>query len=480
MVGGTMNPLWTLVRCLGWLALFGSGGTVSAAPGQLRAGAAVVDITPALGVANGGVIARGGPVTHIHDGLHARCLVLDDGATRLAIAICDMRMLGGEVVARAKSLAGEATGLAPENILIAATHTHAAPAMVGIHPEPRDRAYAEFVARRIADGITRAGHHLAPAKVGWGFGSAPQHVHNRRWFMKPGAIAANPFGGGSDEVKMNPPRGTDLLKPAGPVDPQVSVLDVRHADGRPLAVLANYGLHYVGGYQAGHVSADYFGLFADRVQGLLGADRQHPPFVAMMSNGTSGDVSINDFSAKQERLPAWVKMQRVADDLAAEVVKVTGDIGHHTTAPLAVAATELQLGVRRPDAKRLVWARRTLAYATDPKRLTRPVIYAQETLALAKFPAKVPVALQAFRIGDLRIITVPCEMFAETGLALKQEAGLGPLFIIELANGYRGYLPTPRQHEWGGYETWPARSSYLEVQAAPKIRAALLGLLGKL
>ena len=480
MVGGTMNSLWTLVRCLGWFALFGSGGTVSAAPGQLRAGAAVVDITPALGVAKGGVIARGGPVTHIHDELHARCLVLDDGATRLAIAICDMRMLGGEVVARAKSLAGEATGLAPENILIAATHTHAAPAMVGIHPEPRDRAYAEFVARRIADGITRAGHHLAPAKVGWGFGSAPQHVHNRRWFMKPIAIAANPFGGRSDEVKMNPPRGTDLLKPAGPVDSQVSVLDVRHTDGRPLALLANYGLHYVGGYQAGHVSADYFGLFADRVQGLLGADRQHPPFVAMMSNGTSGDVSNNDFRAKPERLPAWVKMQRVANDLAGKVAKVVGNIGHHATAPLAVAATELQLGVRRPDDARLAWARRTLANDTDPKRLTRPEIYAQEALALAKFPARVPVVLQAFRIGDLRIITVPCEMFAETGLALKQEAGLGPLFIIELANGYRGYLPTPRQHEWGGYETWPARSSYLEVQAAPKIRAALLGLLSKL
>lgn len=475
-----MNSLWTLVQCLGWFALFGSGGTVSAAPGQLRAGAAVVDITPALGVANGGVIARGGAATHIHDELHARCLVLDDGATRLAIAICDMRMLGGEVVARAKSLAGEATGLAPENILIAATHTHAAPAMVGIHPEPRDRAYAEFVARRIADGITRAGHHLAPAKVGWGFGSAPQHVHNRRWFMKPMAIAANPFGGRSDEVKMNPPRGTDLLKPAGPVDPQVSVLDVRHTDGRPLALLANYGLHYVGGYQAGHVSADYFGLFADRVQGLLGADRQHPPFVAMMSNGTSGDVSNNDFRAKPERLPAWVKMQRVANDLAGKVAKVVGNIGHHATAPLAVAATELQLGVRRPDDARLAWARRTLANDTDPKRLTRPEIYAQEALALAKFPARVPVVLQAFRIGDLRIITVPCEMFAETGLALKQEAGLGPLFIIELANGYRGYLPTPRQHEWGGYETWPARSSYLEVQAAPKIRAALLGLLSKL
>ncbi len=477
MIGVTMNFRWALVWCL---ALFGMDEPVAAALGQLRAGAAVVDITPALGVANGGVIARGGLVTHIHDELHARCLVFDDGATRLAIAICDMRMLGGEVVARAKSLAGKATGLAPENILIAATHTHAAPALVGIHPEPRDRAYAEFVARRIADGITRAGHRLASAKVGWGFGTAPRHVHNRRWFMKLGAVAANPFGGESDEVKMNPPRGIDLLEPAGPVDPQVSVLDVRHVDGRPLALLANYGLHYVGGYRAGHVSADYFGMFADRVQELLKADRQYPPFIAMMSNGTSGDVSNNDFRAKPERLPAWVKMQRVAADLAAEAVKVAGGISHHAAAPLAVVATELQLGVRRPDEARLAWARRTLANDPDPKRLTRPEIYAQEALALAKFPAKVPVSLAAFRIGKLRIVTVPCEMFAETGLALKQEGGPGPLFIIELANGYRGYLPTPRQHGWGGYETWPARSSYLEEQAAPKIRASLLDLLTKL
>ncbi len=449
-------------------------------PGQLRAGAVVVDITPALGVANGGVIARGGPVTRIHDELHARCLMLDDGAIRLAIAICDMRMLGGDVVARAKSLAGKATGLAPEYILIAATHTHAAPAIVGIHPEPRDRAYAEFVARRIADGITRAGHHLAPARVGWGFGSAPQHVHNRRWFMKPGAVVANPFGGTSDKVKMNPPRGADLLEPVGLVDPQVSVLDVRHADGRPLALLANYGLHYVGGYQAGHVSADYFGLFANRVQDLLDADPQHPPFVAMMSNGTSGDVSNNDFRIKPERLPAWVKMQRVANDIAGEVAEVIEDIEHSDAATLAVAAIELQLGVRRPDAARLVWARHTLANDTDPQRLTRPEIYAQEALALATFPPKVPVVLQAFRVGELRIMTVPCEMFAETGLALKKKARPAPVFIIELANGYRGYLPTPRQHEWGGYETWPARSSYLEEQAAPKISAAMLGLLKKL
>ena len=69
-------------------------------------------------------------------------------------------------------------------------------------------------------------------------------------------------------------------------------------------------------------------------------------------------------------------------------------------------------------------------------------------------------------------------MFAQTGLEIKRRAALKPTFIVELANGYNGYLPTPDQHALGGYETWPARSSYLEVDAAPRIRDALLGLLG--
>ena len=88
-------------------------------------------------------------------------------------------------------------------------------------------------------------------------------------------------------------------------------------------------------------------------------------------------------------------------------------------------------------------------------------------------------SLQAIRIGELGIAAIPCEVFAETGLAIKARSPLRPTFTIELANGYNGYLPTPEQHALGGYETWPARSSYLEVQAEPKIRSAVLGLLSK-
>ena len=95
---------------------------------RFRAGAATSNITLPLGAANGGVIARGGPATGIHDELHARCLAFDDGPAQVAIAVCDVRMIGRDIVDRAKTLVHEATGWPAENILIAATHTHAAPA----------------------------------------------------------------------------------------------------------------------------------------------------------------------------------------------------------------------------------------------------------------------------------------------------------------------------------------------------------------
>ena len=106
-------------------------------------------------------------------------------------------------------------------------------------------------------------------------------------------------------------------------------------------------------------------------------------------------------------------------------------------------------------------------------------IYAEEALHLSKYPESVLVPIQAIRIGDIGIVAIPCEVFGQTGLAIKSESPLKRTFTIELANGYYGYLPTAQEHELGGYETWPARSSFLEVNAESKIRAEALRLLRK-
>ena len=104
-------------------------------------------------------------------------------------------------------------------------------------------------------------------------------------------------------------------------------------------------------------------------------------------------------------------------------------------------------------------------------------VYARETVLLAKYPPKVKVILQAIRVGELGIVANPCETFVEIGLDIKKKSPLKHTFTIELANGYNGYLPTPAQHALGGYETWRARSSYLEVNASPAIVSAWTELL---
>jgi hypothetical protein len=458
------------------------GSTCFGAPGKdvLRAGAAKADITLPLGGVNGGVILRGSPVRQIHDELYARCLVLDDGSTQLAFVVCDLRMICRELVDRAKSLAAAALGWPASHLLVAATHTHAAPGLVNIQNAEIDRWYADFVVVRIADAIRRAAAQLAPARIGWGSVKKPEHVFNRRYKVQPGKAPPDPFGQSRDGVVTNPPAALALQEPAGTVDPELSVVSVQGADGRPLAVLANYGLHYVGGYSPDSVSADYFAVFAERIGQLLGADSDGAPFVGIMSNGASGDVNNVDPQHRGERNPPWQKMQQVAENLGQSAAQVCNAMEYRSSVRLRVATRELELAVRQPDASRLAWARQVVAGIKDKNKLSRPEVYADEALALAAGEDRVSIPLQAIRIGELGIAAAPCEVFAETGLEIKRDSPLKPTFLIELANGYGGYLPTREQHALGGYESWPARSSFLEVDAASKIRDGLLNLLNEL
>lgn len=451
----------------------------AAKPPTFRAGAATSNITPPLGVSlNGGMSDRS--ARHIHDELRARCLVLDDGETRIAIVSCDSCMISRRTFDEAKRLIEKETRLPAGNLLMSATHTHSAVSSCSVFQSDAEKDYLPFLARRIADGVRRAVNNLTPAHIGWGVGSAPREVFNRRWHMKSGTIPPGPFEGRSDDVKMNPPRASPyLVRPAGPVDPTISVISVRTPAGEPLAVVANYSLHYVGGTGPGHVSADYFGAFCDRIEELL-VDRRHdPPFVAMMTNGTSGDINNIDFRRKGKRRQPYEQIRHVAGHVAAEVEKVVRAIDHRAHAKIDASHAELELGVRRPSAQEVSKARATLEKAVREGRELRGLseIYARETVLLADYPETVAIELQSLRVGDVAICAIPCEVFVEIGLELRRKSPLPMTFTIELANGYNGYLPTPRQHELGGYETWRARSSYLEVGASVKIVRRLQKLL---
>ena len=455
------------------------------APGAkvFKAGAAISNISPQLG---GGIVGgwSAPPANHIHDELHVRCLALDDGTTRLAFAVVDSVGVSREVFDAAKRLIHAATGLAPEHTMMSATHTHSAVSSGSASAPASGNPlgdYRTFLTRRIADGVRRAINNLEPARIGWGAGQVPQHVFNRRWLLKDGKTAVNPFGG-QDLAVMNPGGRKDLFKPAGPTNPEVYFLSIQSTSGRPIALLANYWLHYVGGVGANDISADYFGVFCDRIQQLLGADRQDPPFVGILANGPCGDVNNNNYTPGAPPGPKYAryeKMRAVANDVAQEVMRVHRTLQHRDWVELGSAQAEPELQMRHPTPEMVQRAREILARpATVSPGHLREVDYARRTMAAKDWPEKVSIVLQTFRLGGLGIAAIPFETFTETGLAIKAKSPFKDTFTIELANGSNGYLPTPEQHELGGYETWLG-TNRVEKEATRKIEAKVLELFAR-
>ena len=306
----------------------------------LRAGASIADITPHVGVSLDGPISKNGPVKAIHDRLHARALVLSDGTTQLAIVVCDACMIGRDVFDAAKEIVHRRTGLPITHMLMSATHTHAAPRATHIGTSELDNAYHLFLAQRIAESVIHAQTNLAPAQIGWTSFRKPDFIRCRRSLCEPGSVGANPFGDLGERIKSVSGKSTRVIEPAGPVDPQFSVLSVQHIDGKPLAVMGNFSVHYCGGYQRGLVSADYFGHFATALEVDLHAGDDHPPFVGMMSNGTSGNTGAIERGGKSYPPFEWMKVS--ARILADETLRKLKTVEYRRKTPLATPSFRMR------------------------------------------------------------------------------------------------------------------------------------------
>ena len=441
-----------------------------------RAGTAIVDINPpTLPIRMAGNINLT-LANKVLDPLSVRAMVLDDGTTAVAIALIDSCMVDRETIDAARAIAERETGIPAARMLVASTHTHTAPAAYGCHGNDAESAYVEFLIPRIAAAIVDAYQSRVPARVGWAKADCPQFVHCRRWFMKPDA-AENPpaafTGQPVNLVAMNPGYANPYkIRQTGPVDPAVTVLSVQTTDGKPLGLLANYSTHYAGVSEPG-LSADYFGEFCRVMARDLGV-KEGDDFVAILSNGTSGDANAVDFTKPDWKNDRFMVARAVADAAMTAMKKMI----YRDSAPLAMTEQLLTLKVRKPSDRDRDFAREYLA-SNVGDRPTRTVEenYARETVLIADWPAEKEVKLQALRIGDFAIATSPCETYGITGLTIKDQSPFELTMVISLANGCNGYLPPPDQFELGGYTTWRARSSYLEVAAEPLIRETLVKLL---
>jgi hypothetical protein len=432
----------------------------------LRAGTAAVDISPTVFP----IQLRSGPSDYVHDPLYVRAIAFENGQGRAVIAVVDAIGVGRETCDEAKAVVAEKTGWKPSEMLVCATHTHSAPK--GGDTTPGRIAYEEKRLGGIVEALTRAVESLEPAKVGFASDEEPSEVYNRRWFLKPGTMDPNPFGE-LDRVRTNAPRDK-LLKPAGPTDSEVCVVDVRTRRGKALGLIANYALHYVGGIPkvtgedgkiVGMASADYFGQFARIMPYRVSGANPPENFVAMMTNGASGDINNIDFYGKRAPRAPFEQIRMVATKAADAAWRAVKKIEQYDENPLvAVRQREVTLKYRQTTEAEVERARKLLELPRKEREKLhkRAIQYANNTLRFAdpEHPETEDVIVQAIRIGDQAIVSMPFEVLVEIGLDIKEKSPFPRTFLIELANGGYGYLPPPHQHELGGYETWIGTSRF--------------------
>ena len=449
----------------------------SNAAAELKVGAAVIDITPErLPVVVSGSFVKRWFGTVISP-LSARAIVIDDGETRIGMLVVDTCLTPQPLCDEVKKLVAKQTSIPQDRILISATHCHTAPSL-GDNLVSPDENYVEFVREKLVSALVTAESRLEPAAVGWGAIDAGKYTAVRRWIRRTDRVENDVFGNPTVKAHMHAAANWDnVTGPSGPEDPELSLISFQGTDGRPLAVLANFSMHYFG--DAAGLSSDYYGLFCDGLKRHLqsNAASNKAPFVGIMSHGCSGDIWRADYTQPpaSRYMPEIDEYTQKMVDLAMEAYQT---IEHRRDADLQMVESRLPLNYRVPDQQRLQWAQQIIKKMGPREPETQEEAYAREQIALHQ-DKSAEVVVQAIRIGDIAIAALSTETYALTGLKIKLQSPFEKTMVIELANGSHGYLPSPAQHYLGGYNTWPMRGAGLEVQAEPIITAAVLGQLEK-
>ncbi|HCO92848.1 MAG TPA: hypothetical protein DIU00_02675 [Phycisphaerales bacterium] len=429
-----------------------SARRTSARVTQLTAGLAVADITPPIGYRMSGYFSER-LSTGTSNPLHAKAIVLRQGETSAAMVFCDIIGLSLDISSRARRWAAERTGIPASNILIAATHSHTGPlyfgalrkhfhdAAVAEHgSDPCEKVnYAEQLVEKLADVIVRADAAAKPVRLAAGSTGQQGLSFNRRFHMKDGTVRFNPGA-------LNP----DIVRPAGPIDPEVGMVFLRNADGDNNAVgaLVNFTLHLdtVGGTK---YAADYPYYLEQSLREKYG-----DKFVLLFGNGTCGDINHFDVTKKQRLRTDYIGRT------LAETVKAKKESLEAVTEPaLAVLSGIVHAPLQQFESDDIAWARENIKKVGTGELSFIKEVEAYKILAREMRPGRtIPLEVQIFRLSrDVAVVGLPGEVFVDLGLKIKRASPFATTLVIELCQDAPGYIPTKKAFAEGSYETVNSR-----------------------
>ena len=428
----------------------------------MRAAAASVDITPPVGTSLAGYFHER-RASGIHDPLYAKALVVEDGPQVIAIVACDLIATTRETVRKIRAIARDQCGIPAQNIMVASTHTHLGPTTVEVLQSTTDGNALDRVVEGAAQALAQAASELQNASICLSRGELHGVAFNRRYRMADGTVRTNP---GADP---------DIISPVGPVDPEVIVLAFTGEDGKTIALVVNFALHLdtIGGDV---ISADYPAFMSEAVQRELGQNVQ-----VLFLNGACGDINHINFMNPADPISGFERSRAIGEALGRKVLELLPQ-GKPVGGGVRSRSASVRLPVRAISPADAAEAQRVLASAPPFGAMSVEQVYAYEAVQVSKLPPSVEAEIQGLTLGECALVGIPCEVFAELGLEVKRQSPFRATVVVELANGYEGYLPTRRAYEEGGYEVRTARSSKLApgcgesvVEAAVRVLHDLVG-----
>ncbi len=449
----------------------------------LKVGFAERDITPELGMEAPGGYAKARH-TVFHDACKVRASVFDDGRARVALVGVDALEILPSTVAAARKAIQHRCGIPPQAVLVGASHSHTSGPTCGVAPGEFDHAsplvrslayekttcadpkYLKHVEQQIANAVCAANDGRAESLCGAGNGFEDKAAFNRRFRMKNGLCYTHPGQG-------NP----DIVEPAGPIDPNVGVIGVWNKDGKCTGCVVNFGCHGTTGPNG--ISANWIYHMERTIRGAMGQD-----VVVVFLQGASGDVTQVDNRSPYAHVGQERWGEIVGGRVGAEAVKVLVGMDRGSLAPVNARSETMPIKRRVPRPDRV---QKSLELVQQPEAKVGHTewAFAKEIVlldaSLAKEKTK-DVEVQAIQVGPVIVLANPAEIFCQTGLDMRAKSAFPVTFVVELANGRLGYVPTLEAlgPHGGGYETRLTSCANLEPTAERQIVEGCLRLAGQL
>ncbi|MEX0702588.1 MAG: hypothetical protein WD069_10880 [Planctomycetales bacterium] len=458
---------------------------------MLSAGTARTCITPWWGIElTGWGYYVGRTWREIHDDLYATAVVIEDRTRAIAIVSLDLMVVGAEFTREVRERVAAETGIPPEHVLVACTHTHNAPAAEGLlGAGETDPDYERFAARQAATAVILA----------W---NSRVQVHA---FAASTPLAGHTF---------------NRTREGGPVDTTLTTLRLDRRDGSTLAMVVNFQAHPTvwTKLRPFAVARDVPGQVCKVLEGIL------PGATALYLQGACGDVNFlrDDSTPERRDQPEDYSTQLVQQMRRNPVTHITmavqvAQMNAVALEPVVAAASHVasvptrrwtreEIEPDRNEAQRRLAARDISGWR---ETLGRSLTNNPEDMiarhggdewkaveAMCRFhlawtyemlqdfetrPEVLPTEVQALVVGELAIVANSSELFSAFALDLRHRAGTPHLMIACYSNGRIGYMPDDHDIAAKSYAAWTSPKYCLQFPFTPRSGPELCdGMLGAL